>query len=356
MGQLIMPNYQAIKDKPKIFKVKTCLTKDSQINSPASFIKAVIDDSFALFTSKMNQLLLIYSNSNEYITYSLICYDLKNKCNIVKIAKAHNDRIYTIIHFFDKNIKEDLVLTSSFDKKIKIWNLHDCSLVFTKIPEYNFKYSTHLLSSNIIYYDKKYYTLVSAFDLYSNGLDLLYYDYDGKKNALENSADKTNHLTVYYNKDIPYILAGNFKNIKIFDFAKKKLIKTYKDQDKNINYNTVIIYENEKELKDLICSCSDGYIRIWDYNSNVLKHAIFSLFEGWIFGLCLIDKKYLLAGCGDSTIKEFDLETNQLILTLNRNKNSYYELFAIKLYEINSKRYLISHSDDGMIEIWEEEI
>ena len=130
MGQFIMSKYQGEKDKPKIFKVKTCLTKDSHINSPASFIQAIIDDSFALFTSKIYQL----SHSNDYITYSLICYDLKNKCNIAKIAKAHNDRIYTIIHFFDKNIKEDLVLTSSFDKKIKIWNLHDCSLVFTKIP------------------------------------------------------------------------------------------------------------------------------------------------------------------------------------------------------------------------------
>ena len=117
-----------------------------------------------------------------------------------------------------------------------------------------------------------------------------------------------------------------------------------------------IIDENEKESKDLICSCSDGYIRIWDYNSNVFKHAIFSGFKGWIFGLCLIDQKYLLAGCGDSTIKEFNLETNHLIFTLNRNKNSYYKLFKIKLYEISNKRYLISHSDDGMIEIWEEEI
>jgi hypothetical protein len=112
-----MSNYQGKKDKPKIFKIKTCLTKDSHINSPHSFIQAIIGDSFALFTSKINQLLLIYSHSNDYITYSLICYDLKNKCNIVKIAKAHNDRIYTIIHFFDKNIKEDLILTSSFDKK-----------------------------------------------------------------------------------------------------------------------------------------------------------------------------------------------------------------------------------------------
>ena len=109
-------------------------------------------------------------------------------------------------------------------------------MVFTIIPEYNFQYSTHLLSANIVYYDKKCYTLISAYDFNSYGLVLLYYDYDENKNALENSADNTNHLTVYYNKDNPYILAGNYKNIKIFDFAQKKLIKTYKNGDKNIDY------------------------------------------------------------------------------------------------------------------------
>ena len=230
-------------------------------------------------------------------------------------------------------------------------------MVFIKTPEYNFQISTHLLSANIVYYEKKYYTLVSAYDLYSIGLDLLYYDYNWNKNSLEHSTDKTNHLTVYYNNDIPYILAGNYQNIKVFDFAQKKLIKSFFDPDKdNINYNTVIIYENEKDLKDIICSCSDGYIRIWDYNSNLFKHAIFSGFQGWLVGLCLIDQKYLLAGCGDGNIKEFNLDTKNLIFTLNRDSVPNDRLFTIKFYEINSKRYLISHSDEGIIEIWEEEI
>ena len=47
-----MAKYLEKEDKPKIFKVKTCLTKHSHINKPKSFISALIDDSFALFTSK----------------------------------------------------------------------------------------------------------------------------------------------------------------------------------------------------------------------------------------------------------------------------------------------------------------
>ena len=115
--------------------------------------------------------------------------------------------------------------------------------------------------------------------------------------------------------------------------------------------------ETKIQIIDIISSCSDGYIRIWDYNSNFFKYAIFSGYEGWLVGLCLIDQKYLLVGCGNGSIKEFNFNTKRLIATLNRKKNPYnVRLFTIKCYEINSIRYLISHLDDGMIEIWEEEI
>jgi len=109
-------------------------------------------------------------------------------------------------------------------------------------------------------------------------------------------------------------------------------------------------------VKELICSCSDGYIRVWDYNSNNFKHAIFSGFDGWLFGLCLIDQKYLLVGCGNGTIKEYNLDTNHLIYSLNGNSSSGFRIFTIKCYEINGKRFLISHSDKGLIDIWDEEI
>ena len=39
---------------------------------------------------------------------------------------------------------------------------------------------------------------------------------------MNNSMDNTNFLGVYYDNSLnPYILAGNFGNVKIFDFSKK---------------------------------------------------------------------------------------------------------------------------------------
>ena len=63
-----------------------------------------------------------------------------------------------------------------------------------------------------------------------------------------------------------------------------------------------------------------------------------------------------MVGCGDSTIKEFNLVTKDLISSLNENSSQGYSIFTIKCYEINGKRFLISHSDKGLIEIWDEEI
>ena len=70
---------------------------------------------------------------------------------------------------------------------------------------------------------------------------------------MNNSMDNTNFLGVYYDNNLnPYILAGNFGNVKIFDFSKKKLLNTYIDDNKQINYLSIIIKENENKNKNLI--------------------------------------------------------------------------------------------------------
>ena len=63
-----------------------------------------------------------------------------------------------------------------------------------------------------------------------------------------------------------------------------------------------------------------------------------------------------MAGCSDGSIKEFNLDTKHLICTLKGSSAPNDKLFTIKCYEINDKRYLISHSDQGIIDIWVEEI
>ena len=159
---------------PIKFKVKKEITSYSHINLQNTFITANIDDTFALFKSINNKYLLIYSYSEDYKIYSLICYDLINSQNITKIAKAHDDRIYTCRHFLDKKTNSDLLITSSFDKYIKIWNLTDqYKLIYKKKPDYNYQINTYLLSENLLFYNNKNYLITSAYEIQSNGYEIL---------------------------------------------------------------------------------------------------------------------------------------------------------------------------------------
>lgn len=358
-----------IKDSPLIFKVNKCISKNSHINLPQSHISANIDDTFCLFKSIRNEYLLIFSHTIDYKNYSLICYDLLHQELITKRINAHKDRIYTCRHYFYKKLKSDLLITSSFDRFIKIWNItNKFALIYRKKPDYNYKENTYLLSENVLFY-KKLYIITSAYNLFSEGFKIFFYDISKKRyrrkeiGKFNNSKNNTNFLDVYYEKDIPYILAGNRGNIKVFDFVNQKLIKTFHDDFKNINYLSIIIKENETmKRKNLIATGQDGFLRIWDYDYYFNMLYKIKSCESWLIGLILFDNQYLLATSGDGTLKEYDLYNNKLVASLEKNKNNNDNniitknpLFTVKSIEINGNYYLVSHSSTGDIELWKKE-
>ena len=262
---------------PKNFKLKKCIEINSHINLPYDVLNAIIDDTFTIFKSIKNEQLLIYSSTEDYTIYSLYCYSLKNEQNITKIAKAYNDRIYSCRHFLDKKLNNDLLITGSFDKFIKIWNItNQYLLLYTIKPDYEYKLNTYLLSENMLFYNNKNYLIVSAYEMDSEGYEILFYDLEIYNNtdknlekfkSLKNSKDNTNYLGVYYNNDNPYVLAGNFGNIKVFNFSENKLFNTYTDNYKKINYLSIIIKDNKNDIKALISSGADGILRIWNFNN-----------------------------------------------------------------------------------------
>ena len=363
---------------PKNFKLKKCIEINSHINLPYDVLNAIIDDTFTIFKSIKNEQLLIYSSTEDYTIYSLYCYSLKNEQNITKIAKAHNNRIYSCRHFLDKKLNSDLLITGSFDKFIKIWNItNQYLLLYTIKPDYEYKLNTYLLSENMLFYNNKNYLIVSAYEMDSEGYEILFYDLEIYNNtdknlekfkSLKNSKDNTNYLGVYYNNDNPYILAGNFGNIKVFNFSENKLFNTYTDNFKKINYLSIIIKDNKNGIKALISSGADGILRIWNFNNSNLIARISSNSDRWLVGLCLFNEKYIFATSKDETIKIFDLISNKFVDSFYNNNeklennahnnfNNYLNigLLSAKKFEMNQKIYIIIHSYNGLIELFEYE-
>ena len=104
--------------------------------------------------------------------------------------------------------------------------------------DYDYKINTYLLSENLLFF-QNLYIITSAYEMNSDGYEILFYDisknsYQRKEIELISSKDNTNFLDIYYEKDIPYIVAGNYGNIKIFDFLKKELIEEFDEHQKKL--------------------------------------------------------------------------------------------------------------------------
>ena len=342
-------------EEPIQFNLDKCISNHSHVNLKEADLNAFIDRTFTVFKSIRNEYLLIYSYSEDYKNYSLKCYDILQDRKMAKVQKAHTERIFTCSHFLDKYNKRDLLITSAFDKKIKIWNItNNFQIIYEKKPDYYFQENTYLLSESILSDNNKIYLIVSAYEIKSKGYDLLYYNTSKKLDwrHFENSRDNTNFLDIYYNHGNPEIIAANLGNVKIYNFQNKKLIKFFHDNNNKLNFLSAIVKDDSFNSKNLIVSAGDGLLRIWDYNNpNMLLQAIKTYLNVWLVGLELISDRYLLAAGADGNIKEFDLKKNFMSRNLNRN-NPTDPLFTLRYININGEDYLFSHSHKGLIELW----
>lgn len=338
----------------KIKYVKTIINH-AHVNLKDENINAFIDRTFDVFKSLYGQYFLICAYSDNYKDYSLICMEITQEQIIYVKNNVHTGRVYTCRHYLDKNGNRDLVITGSYDRTIKIWELNNgFQFLYMKKPDYNYQVNTYLLSEALLSFNYSLFLIVSAYELQSNGYYLLYYNLNilNQKNKLANSKDNCNYLETFDVANQPFIIAANLGNVKIFDFEQKKLIKIFSDNNNSINYLSAVI-QTYADKACLIVTSSDGFLRIWDYhNPSIIIYKIQSYLDNWLIGLELIDNRFLLAGRADGSIKEFDLLKNYVAYTFPRSdKND--PLFTLKFIQINGQNYLFSHSHKGLIELWQ---
>ena len=186
-----------LEESPYKFKVKKCITKHSHVNLENSDLNAFIDKTLDVFVSLKNEYLLVYSYSENYKDYSLICYNILKNGIVFKRDYAHKERVFTCSHFLDIKHGRDLLLTAAFDKKIKIWNISNnfFELIYKKKPDYYFRKNTYLLCENILSYNNKIYLTTSAYEINSEGYYIFYYSLLGDEIGMfKNSKDNTNYL------------------------------------------------------------------------------------------------------------------------------------------------------------------
>ena len=298
-----------------------------------SYASSTLDNTFTVFKSINKIFYLIFTSTQN----SIICFNLE-KFKI--ICEIKNKFISNIRHFLDKINKRDLILTVSYKiKDIKIWNIinWECILHIKKLNDIGWIYSACIFCYNNINY-----IITSNYELYFNSEPLQIFNFKGKKiKEIENSNENTYFVDIYDDKNTSkkYILLGNIGYVKSYDYIKNKLYHKYCDKS-NKGHISLVVKENNKTI-NLIESCNDGNIRLWDFHKGLLLYKI-TIDDECLNGICLWNDKYLFVGCEDGTIKLIDLYNQEIIKNII---NDSEEVLTIKSINIpNFGNCLITQS------------
>lgn len=279
-----------------------------------SFCYCHLGNTFCIFQSINNALNLIYTGENK----AIIIYDLNDNKKLNEIKNAHKEYITDFKHFLDKNKKMDLIMTTSTeDNNIKIWNFHDfeCLLNLEKIYDDGLIYSPCFFTDN-----NQQFIIVSNCNWDNHSDKMKVFDLNGKQIKEIDNLDEQILFTDVYDDNMvskKYIIVGTTHCAKSYDYDNNEVYHEYSDVT-NVFHLNIIIY-NKDNITQLIASCHDGFIRIWDFHETRLLKKIF-IVKGWLYGICLWKDEYLLVGYYQK-IKLIDLKNGESIETIEAHND-----------------------------------
>ena len=268
-------------------------SKNVQYFVKDSYSNGYSDNTFIIFNSLDNVLNITYSTEKN----SIIFYNLNDNVKIAEIGKAHEEDITNFRHCQDTQNERDLILSASAkDNNLKIWNFNtlECIYNFEKVNE-----GGRLLSACFLNYKNNIYISTSNFDNeWVDNTELIkVFDFNGK---IIKKINKSNEMTFFidnfYDKKISklYILTANKNYIKSYDYEENKLYHKYYDEgNEDIHLN--ILLSEKDNIIELIESCYDGYLRIWNFNSGDLLNKI-KVNDQPIKGIVLWNDENILVG------------------------------------------------------------
>ena len=144
-----------------------------------------------------------------------------------------------------------------------------------------------------------------------------------------------------------YIITGNYKFVQSYDYNKNDIYRKYCDNDVNSHCSLIIFNKDDKV--QMIESCRDGNIRIWDFHFAILLKKI--KIGGYLIGICLWNQDYLFIGGSNKNIILIELNNGKIINNLVASNN--YIVCIKKIIHPKFGECLISQGDSKeQIKIW----
>ena len=303
---------------------------------------AYVFDTMCFFISKENEYVLGYIDVNSE-NKSIRFYDINNNKEIKKINNAHNQGMHSI-KYYDYSLY-DIILSTSKNNDIKIWNYNECLNILTISNIFND--SSNVYSACIIFDENiTHIFCVGEFNYIKV--------YDAKGNLYKNignNNENRRYIDICELNEKRYIISGGTKGITVFNYPElTEYFCFVENNDSNYHNYAKIIKINE--IYNLIDVGGFNSIKIWDFINKTLIANISSNNSSTLTGFTIINNRYLITGCRDKSIKIFDLEKRILIKNFdNQHSNVALGVKPIK-YE-NGKTFLISYGKDYNMFLWD---
>ena len=311
-----------------------------------SFIGTCQEDTFCVFKSVNGNIFLIYKNCEEYNKHSIIIYNIIDKKVMVKIKNPHKYSIGRFKHIFDDLYNRDLLI-SYYDHNIKLWDINAMETLFNIEGFSQIQNACFLSENKIIYISVKFdFCLIFIYDLKGDFI----------KQINDSKDEPVFYFDSYYDKELKknFIVAGNKGYTKSYDYHKGELYHIYEDNIKEHDFylgRPKILINKKRKYTELIESCWDGCIRIWNFHSAILLKKIKVSENNRLSSICLWNNKYLFVGSEDNFIRLIDLKNESIVKEFKNGIEGAYTLR--KMFIPNYGNCLLSQgSDSCSIIIW----
>jgi WD40 repeat protein len=298
-----------------------------------------IDGVFCTFRCTKGESLLVWGTPS----FTIEIYDLKQE-KIIKTVTAHTSTIFSCRHYLDKLKNKDCVVTSSYDKSIKVWLCETWTNIINIQAAHTgyYIYSVCLLSDQL---SKKNYVISSAPNEFTK-----VWDSNGKfVREMGVNSESTYFIDSWYDTKAKkhYILNANSQDVKVYDFSTGLLFKKYAGTPQTWHMSAIVNEVNK--VPQLIESDGNGNVRIWDFNNgNLLKTISTSGIN--LRGICLWNEQYLFSSGSDYNVKLYDLNKGVLVNSFKSHTST-----VCSVQKIVHPKYgecLISHALDGKLKLW----
>ena len=291
-------------------------------------------------------------------TFDLECYDIQNDNKFIIIKKLHGDLFYSCRHFFNEERYQDLIITSSFDRHVKVTNFQKekSEVILDLNLEENQK------PINTAYFSHDY--IIVPFSDDSEGSVQIYSMDPYLIEEFEDNSGFILGLTTYFceKRDQNFILVSNRKGILSYIIDKFYLFQKYSPgySSKEIMDNEIIdengfseayvIEENDNLI--LVGPSFNQGLYFWDFISGDL---ISKMDIKGINNICLWNNDFILASVNKSELCEFiliDAYNKKIDKKIGGGMTDQIGCGIQLLRNLSKGNFLISFSNKGELKLY----